>query len=93
MAAFCLSKGKGDFFMNARIERLKEDYERNAEKILSLQTKNKQLAEKIKQLENLEILGIVKASGLSIDELLSLLGKTDEAPITKNELEENDDEI
>lgn len=79
--------------MNARIERLKEDYERNAEKILSLQNKNKQLAEKIKQLENLEILGIVKASGLSIDELLSLLGKTDEAPTTKNKLEVNDDEI
>lgn len=79
--------------MNARIERLKGGYERNAEKIASLQAKNKMLAEKIKQLENIEILGIVKASGLSIDELLSLLGKTDEAPETKNNLEEKDDEI
>lgn len=79
--------------MNARIEKLKEDYERNAEKIVSLQAKNKTLAEKIKQLENIEILGIVKSSGLSIDELLSLLGKTDEAPETKNDLEDKDDEI
>lgn len=79
--------------MNARIVRLKEEYEKNAEKIVSLQAKNKKLAEKIKELENIEILGIVKASGLSIDELMSLLGKTDEAPTTKNDLEEKDDEI
>lgn len=79
--------------MNARIVRLKEEYERNAEKIVSLQAKSKKLAEKIKELENIEILGIVKASGLSIDELMSLLGKTDEAPTTKNDLEEKDDEI
>lgn len=79
--------------MNARIVRLKEEYERNAEKIVSLQAKNKKLTEKIKELENIEILGIVKASGLSIDELMSLLGKTDEAPTTKNDLEEKDDEI
>lgn len=79
--------------MNARIKRLKEEYERNAEKIVSLQAKNKKLAEKIKELENIEILGIVKASGLSIDELMSLLGNTDEAPTTKNDLEEKDDEI
>lgn len=79
--------------MNARIVRLKEEYERNAEKIVSLQAKNKKLAEKIKELENIEILGIVKASGLSIDELMSLLGNTDEAPTTKNDLEEKDDEI
>lgn len=79
--------------MNARIKKLKEEYERNAEKIVSLQAKNKKLAKKIKELENIEILGIVKASGLSIDELMSLLGKTDEAPTTKNDLEEKDDEI
>lgn len=79
--------------MSARLEKLKKDYERNTEKIVSLQAKNKKLAEKIKELENIEILGIVKASGLSIDELMSLLGKTDEAPTTKNDLEEKDDEI
>ena len=83
--------------MSARIEKLKEDYERNTEKIVSLQAKNKKLAEKITELENIEILGVVKASGFSVDELMSLLGKTDEASAikndTKNDLEENDDEI
>lgn len=77
--------------MNARIEQLKEEYERNTDKIVSLQDKNKKLAEKIKQLENIEILGIVKESGYSIDELLSLLGKPETE--TKQDLEVNDNEI
>ncbi len=79
--------------MNIRIAKLKEEYERNAEKIVFLQAKNKKLAEKITQLENAEIIGAVRGRGLTIDELLSLLGKTDEAPKTKNDLEENDNEI
>ena len=79
--------------MNIRIAKLKEEYERNAEKIVSLQAKNKKLAEKITQLENADIIGAVRGRGLTIDELLSLLGKSDEAPKTKNDLEEIDDEI
>ncbi len=79
--------------MNIRITKLKEEYERNADKIVSLQAKNKKLAEKITQLENAEIIGAVRGRGLTIDALLSLLGKTDEAPKTKNDLEENDNEI
>ena len=79
--------------MNIRITKLKEEYERNTEKIVSLQAKNKKLAEKITQLENADIIGAVRGRGLTIDELLSLLGKSDEAPKTKNDLEEIDDEI
>ncbi len=79
--------------MNIRITKLKEEYERNAEKIVSLQAKNKKLAEKITQLENAEIIGAVRGCGLTIDKLLSLLGKADKALETKNDLEENDDEI
>ena len=79
--------------MNIRIAKLKEEYEKNAEKIVSLQAKNKKLAEKIMQLENDEIIGAVRGCGLTIDELLSLLGKADKAPETKNDLEENDNEI
>lgn len=74
--------------MNERITKLKEDYAKNEGKIASLQSKNKRLAEKITQLENAEIIGAVRTSGFSIDELLSLLGKNE----TKN-LEDKDNEI
>ena len=75
--------------MNERITRLKGDYAKNESKIASLQAKNKKLAEKITQLENAEIIGAVRSTGISIDELLRLLGKTE----IKNDLEDNDNEI
>ena len=75
--------------MNERITRLKEDYAKNESKIASLQAKNKKLAEKITQHENAEIIGAVRSTGISIDELLRLLGKTE----IKNDLEDNDNEI
>lgn len=75
--------------MNERITRLKEDYAKNESKIASLQAKNKKLAEKITQFENAEIIGAVRSTGISIDELLRLLGKTE----IKNDLEDNDNEI
>ena len=75
--------------MNERITRLKADFEKNENKISALQAKNKRLADKITQLENAEIIGAVRTSGFSIDELLSLLGKSE----TKNYLEENDNEL
>lgn len=79
--------------MNERIVKLRADYAKNEDKIAALQTKNKKLAEKIRQLENTEIIGAVRNSGLTIDELLSLLGKTVKAPETNIELEEKDNEI
>ena len=79
--------------MNERIVKLRADYAKNEDKIAALQTKSKKLAEKIRQLENTEIIGAVRNSGLTIDELLSLLGKTVKAPETNIELEEQDNEI
>lgn len=75
--------------MNERITRLKAEFEKNENKIATLQAKNKRLGDKITQLENAEIVGAVRSSGFSIDELLSLLGKSE----TKNDLEEKDNEI
>lgn len=75
--------------MNERITRLKADFEKNENKISALQAKNKRLTDKITQLENAEIIGAVRTSGFSIDELLSLLGKSE----TKNDLEGNDNEL
>lgn len=75
--------------MNGRITRLKAEFAKNENKISALQAKNKRLADKITQLENAEIIGAVRTSGFSIDELLNMLGKSE----TKNDLEENDNEL
>lgn len=52
--------------MNIRIAKLKEEYERNDAKIVALQAKNKKLAERIRQLENAEIVGAVRERGFTI---------------------------
>ena len=78
--------------MNMRIEKLKEEYSKNDVKIQSLQAKNKKLAEKIRQLENDDIIGAVRSSGVTIDELLMLLGKAT-VPEIKKDLEDEQDEI
>ncbi len=75
--------------MNIRIAKLKEEYERNDAKIVALQAKNKKLAERIRQLENAEIIGAVRERGFTIDELVELLGKTE----NKHDLEVIDNEI
>ena len=79
--------------MNERIVKLRADYTKNEDKIAALQSRNKKLAEKIRHLENTEIIGAVRNSGLTIDELLSLLARNGKLPETNNDLEEQDNEI
>ena len=79
--------------MNQRIVKLKEEYEKNNDKIAYLQDKSKKLSDKIRRLENEEIIAAVRESGFTIDELLNLLGKNEETPKIENDLEENDNEI
>ena len=78
--------------MNERIQKCKEDYAKNEHRIAVLQDKNKKLLAKITQLENEEIIGLVRESNLNIAELSKLLGKGKD-PISKIDMEENDDEI
>lgn len=79
--------------MNERIVKLRADYAKNEDKIAALQTKNKKLAEKIRQLENTEIIGAVRGCGVTVDEFLSLLARNGKLPETNIELEEKDNEI
>lgn len=71
----------------------KRGIRKNNDKIAYLQDKNKKLSDKIRRLENEEIIAAVRESGFTIDELLNLLGKNEETPKIENDLEENDNEI
>jgi len=79
--------------MNPKISKLKNELERNENRILSLQSKNKLLREKITGLENADIIALFRVSGMTIDELAAIFGKTEEKPAPKTETEENKDEI
>ena len=79
--------------MNEKIQKYKADYEKNEKKISALQEKSKKLLAKITQLENEEIIGLVRDSKLDIDGLSRLLGKSKKQSVNYNDLEEKDNEI
>ena len=68
--------------MNARIERLRAEREKNDNKIRTLSSRNRKIDEEILKIENGEIVGLVRATGMDLDELAAYLKafRTGEAP-------------
>ena len=59
--------------MNPKITKLKAERAKNDEKIAALRSRNRELDESIVELENTDIIGIVRESGLTPDSLAELL--------------------
>ena len=82
-----------EIFMNERIQKYKAEYEKNKQRIHLLQEKNKRLLAKIAQLENEEIIGLVRDSQIGIEGLAELLAKSKKQPTINYDLEEKPNEI
>ena len=79
--------------MNPKIIKLKAERAKNAEKIAALQSRNRELDESIVELENTDIIGLARATGMSMEELAQFLTqlKRGGAPfITPNTKEDTD---
>ena len=63
--------------METRLDRLKAEKKRTEEKIRELKAKLKKIDEAIKNEENLAIIGTVRSSRISLDELADLLKSND----------------
>ena len=59
--------------MNPKITKLKAERAKNDEKIAALQSRNRELDESIVELENTDIIGLVRATGMSMEELAQFL--------------------
>ena len=59
--------------MNPRLEKLRQEREKLAEKLTSLTARLKALDEQILKLENTDIVGIVRENGLTIEQLAALM--------------------
>ena len=59
--------------MNPKVVKLREEREKNVEKIASLQARNKKIDADIIKIENSDILGMVHEFGLSPDALYELI--------------------
>ena len=82
--------------MNPRVAKLREEREKNVEKIASLQARNKKIDAEVIKLENSDILGMVHEFGLSPDALYELIAAAKKNPLPMsnpiNETEEDNSE-
>lgn len=79
--------------MNPKIIKLKAERAKNNEKIAALRSRNRELDESIVELENTDIIGLARATGMSMEELAQFLTqlKRGGAPfITPNTKEDTD---
>ena len=79
--------------MNPKITKLKAERAKNEEKIAALRSRNRELDESIVELENTDIIGLARATGMSMEELAQFLTqiKRGGAPfITPNTKEDTD---
>ena len=59
--------------MNPKITKLKAERAKNDEKIAALRSRNRELDESIVELENTNIIGLARATGMSMEELAQFL--------------------
>ena len=60
-------------FMNPKIKKINTEYEKNAAKIAELQGRQAELDKQRTELENLDIIGLVRGMGLDPDQLAALI--------------------
>lgn len=70
--------------MNPKIAKLRAELEKNTEKITRLQARNAELKQQIQELENLDIISMVREYGMTPDQLSAFLEKL-QLPTTKKE--------
>ncbi len=78
--------------MNKKIQKLRAERAKNDEKVAELLARNKEIDDEITELENTDIIGIVRESGLTPDELVELIQKmkSDPASTLVKEGEQNE---
>ena len=73
--------------MNAKIKKINAEYEKNAAKIAELQARQKELDKQRTELENLDIVGMVRSMGMTPEQLAAFIqaSKTDASALTGKE--------
>jgi len=78
--------------MNPKVEKLKAERAKNDAKILSLQSRNKKIDANIIEIENTDIIGMVREYGLSPDQLFELIRDMKKEPLPATNFEETEGE-
>lgn len=67
--------------MNPKIKKLRQEREKNSQKIATLQQRNRDLDKQIQDLENVDIVGMVRAQGYTLETFSALLKTMKDNPI------------
>ena len=59
--------------MNPKIIKLREEHTKNKAKINELSARNRELEKQIRELENTDIVGLVRAQGFTLEEFAALM--------------------
>ena len=62
--------------MNPKIKKLKAEKERNVSRIAEMTARNEEIDKQVTELENLDIIGIVRENSITPEELFALLSKS-----------------
>ena len=69
--------------MNPKIIKLREEHRKNKAKITELSARNRELERHIRELENTDIIGLVRAQGMSLEDFIALMnGAKAPMPVT-----------
>lgn len=76
--------------MNPKISKLREELEKTRAKIAVLQERSRELEKQIRELENTDIIGLVRAEGYTLEQFAELLkmlrdNSVAAAPVRKEE--------
>lgn len=68
--------------MNPKISKLRSEYEKNKSKIISLQARNRELEKQIRDLEDIDIIGMVRENGMTMEQFAKLFQQMQSAAMT-----------
>ena len=77
--------------MNPRIAKLREEHEKIKAKISELQARDREILKQLRELENTEIIGLVRAQGLKLEDFAALMRGTG-MPVPKATITDKEDE-
>ena len=81
---------EGAIILNPKIIKLREEHEKNRTKISELQARNRELEKQLRELENTEIIGLVRAQGFSLEDFAALMRGLKAPPAARTTIEQED---
>ena len=79
--------------MNPKIPKIREEISRNRKKIAALQAQNRDMEKHLRELENLDIVGLVRSQGLTLEQFAELFAPKPTPALIPDEEEISDEEM